>query len=133
MDLIIGGAYQGKLTYAAEHYALSPDEIFDLAEIQTLPVLKEDFPKNCRCFFHLEALTKKAAAQKNFSPEEFLKSLPETFFDAIIVSREIGSGIVPTDAFERAYREFHGSVLSLLTKRSESVIRIFCGLPEVLK
>ena len=133
MNLIIGGAYQGKLTYAAENYHLSPDETFDLAKIQTLPVSQDGFPENCRCFFHFEALTKKAAAQKKFSPEEFLKSLPEIFFDSVIVSREIGSGIVPTDGFERAYREFHGSVLSLLVRRSESVIRIFCGLPEVLK
>ena len=133
MILIIGGAYQGTLTYAAEKYGLSPDEIFDLSKIQTLPVSQDDFPKNCRCFTHLETLTKKAAAQKGLSAEGFLKSLPEIFFDSIIISRETGSGIVPTDGFERAYREFHGSVLSLLAKRAESVIRIFCGLPEKLK
>ena len=31
MDLIIGGAYQGKLTLAAQEYGLTPVDICDLA------------------------------------------------------------------------------------------------------
>ena len=31
MDLIIGGAYQGKLTLAAQEYGLTPGDICDLA------------------------------------------------------------------------------------------------------
>ena len=31
MDLIIGGAYQGKLTLAAREYGLTPGDICDLA------------------------------------------------------------------------------------------------------
>ena len=31
MDLIIGGAYQGKCTFAAEKYGLAAEDICDLA------------------------------------------------------------------------------------------------------
>ena len=37
MDLIIGGAYQGKCTFAAEKYRLTAADICDLQ--QTLPPL----------------------------------------------------------------------------------------------
>ena len=132
MVLIIGGAYQGKLTYAVKHFGLSRDEIFDLENLADIPVSEAEIPTGCRCFFHLESLTKKAA-EENISPEELISLLQKRFSDAIIISREIGSGIVPADAFGRRYRELHGAVLSALAMRSQSVIRIFCGLAEKLK
>ena len=46
---------------------------------------------------------------------------------------EIGSGVVPMDPRERAWRELHGQVLRFLAERAKGVTRIFCGLPEVLK
>ena len=37
MDLIIGGAYQGKLTLAAREYGLTPGDICDLAAGEPVP------------------------------------------------------------------------------------------------
>ena len=50
MDLIIGGAYQGKCTFAAEKYRLTAADICDLAA---------DAPSPARCYVHLEALTRR--------------------------------------------------------------------------
>ena len=51
MDLIIGGAYQGKLTLAAREYGLTPGDICDLAAGE--PAL------GVRCYIHLEELTRR--------------------------------------------------------------------------
>ncbi|MFR6394646.1 MAG: hypothetical protein ACLUNQ_05730 [Oscillospiraceae bacterium] len=37
MDLIIGGAYQGKCTFAAEKYGLAAEDICDLAVSAPVP------------------------------------------------------------------------------------------------
>ena len=124
MDLIIGGAYQGKLTYAVEKYGFKPDELFGLSS---------GFPEKAYdCFFHLEAITRRAAAE-GLSSDELVKKLMPHIKNSVIVSREIGCGIVPMEPIERLYRELHGSVLRALASEADSVTRIFCGLPEVLK
>ena len=107
MKLIIGGAYQGKLTWAVEQFGLTPDTLCDLAQ---------GFQPGKRCYYHLEAFTR---AEESAAPELFTE-------DAVIISREVGSGVVP-------WRERHGALLQQLSRRSETVIRIFCGLPQHLK
>ena len=115
MHLILGGAYQGKLSWAVETYHLPQESLCDLSA---------GFVPGKRCYYHLEAFTRASAAP--VSPELF----PE---DAIIISREIGSGIVPMDAGERAWRERHGALLQKLAHSSRQVTRIFCSLPQPLK
>ncbi|MBQ1280822.1 MAG: bifunctional adenosylcobinamide kinase/adenosylcobinamide-phosphate guanylyltransferase [Oscillospiraceae bacterium] len=116
MELIIGGAYQGKLSWAVAHYGLREDEICDLAADMPIP--------GKRCYCHLEALTKRDPDCASYLP---------LFRDAIVIAREIGSGVVPLDADARAWRERHGSLLRRLAADADRVTRIFCGLPEVLK
>ena len=116
MVLILGGAYQGKLTYAAKRYSLTKADIFDLSDGGP----DRPYP----CFTHLEALTKREP-----NPEKFLP----LFRDSILISREIGSGIVPMDPEERAWRERHGRLLRQLAEQAGHVYRIFCGLTEELK
>lgn len=124
MELILGGAYQGKLTYAVEKYGFESAELFDLSS---------GFPVEAYlCFYHLEALTR-LAAEDGLSAEETVKRLMPFIKNAVVISREIGSGIVPMEPGERLYRELHGAVLRALAGEASSVTRIFCGLPEVLK
>ncbi|MCR5808871.1 MAG: bifunctional adenosylcobinamide kinase/adenosylcobinamide-phosphate guanylyltransferase [Clostridiales bacterium] len=124
MDLIIGGAYQGKLNYAVNKYGFSKEALFDLSA---------GFPdKDRACFYHLEALTRRAAAE-GLSPDEIVKSLLPHIKNAVVISREVGCGIVPTDKAERLFRETHGAVLRKLAEKADSVTRIFCGLEERLK
>lgn len=51
----------------------------------------------------------------------------------VVIATETGGGIVPLDPAERAGREAAGRLSCLLAERAETVIRVFCGLPTVLK
>lgn len=115
MDLIIGGAYQGKCTFAAEKYRLTAADICDLAAGD---------PSPARCYIHLESLTHRGGGAE---------ALPLLLAADAVVSREIGSGVVPMDAGERAWRERHGRLLRQLAESAGHVYRVFCGLTEELK
>lgn len=51
----------------------------------------------------------------------------------IITVTEVGGGVVPTDPAQRAAREAAGRLGCLLASRADTVVRVFCGLPLVLK
>lgn len=51
----------------------------------------------------------------------------------VVIATEVGGGVVPVDAGERAAREAAGRLSCLLAQRAERVVRVFCGLPMVLK
>ena len=113
MILILGGAWQGMV-----------GPVFDL---------KDGWPEApVRCCRHLEALTR-AASDRGETAQQVLDRLLPLTRDAFVISREIGSGVVPLDAAERRWREVHGAVLQGLAARAEHVSRIFCGLEERLK
>ncbi len=51
----------------------------------------------------------------------------------IVIATEVGGGVVPIDAGERAAREAAGRLSCLLAERAETVVRVCCGLPQILK
>ena len=51
----------------------------------------------------------------------------------IVIVTESGCGVVPADPKARARREAAGRLACLLAERADVVIRISCGLPQVLK
>lgn len=51
----------------------------------------------------------------------------------VVIATEIGGGIVPLDPRERETRERAGRLACLLAERAETVIRVCCGLPQILK
>lgn len=53
--------------------------------------------------------------------------------DVIIISDEIGNGIVPMDKDERRWREETGRLLCKIAQRAESVWRVTCGIPVRIK
>ena len=54
--------------------------------------------------------------------------------DAVLVSDEIGGGVVPLDPFERRWREETGRALGILAAAEGTrVVRVWYGLPEELK
>ena len=52
---------------------------------------------------------------------------------AVVTCAEVGSGIVPIDPEERAWRERVGRMSSALAERADAVVRMVCGIPVVLK
>lgn len=51
----------------------------------------------------------------------------------IVIASETGGGVVPIDPQERKAREAAGRLACLLAQRAETVVRVCCGLPQVLK
>ena len=51
----------------------------------------------------------------------------------VVIATEVGGGVVPMDPVERAAREAAGRLNCLLAQRAETVVRVFCGIPTVLK
>jgi hypothetical protein len=51
----------------------------------------------------------------------------------VVIATEIGGGVVPVEAEARLKREQAGRLACLLAARADTVIRVCCGLPELLK
>ena len=122
MELIYGGAYQGKTQYAAEKYALTDDEIFTCETARLDP--------HARCIRPLERFAGACAAAGLDACEEFARQAPGA---VCLIADDISCGIVPLEPAERAWRESAGRLLSFLSKRADTVTRVFCGLALELK
>ncbi len=62
-----------------------------------------------------------------------LLKIAEYYPDIIIISDEIGNGIVPVDEFERLYREETGRILIEVAKNCDRVWRVICGIEMRIK
>ena len=51
----------------------------------------------------------------------------------VIVSNEVGQGIVPDNAMARQFREAQGRLNIALAAQAEVVVQVIAGLPQVLK
>ena len=78
-----------------------------------------------RCAFEVQELAADCAD---------LEALAEKLsrFEAVTAS-EVGGGVVPLDPNEREARERAGRLACLLAERADTVMRVFCGIPRVLK
>ena len=120
MEMIIGGAYQGKAAYAKAQF---PDVDWKFGgEITEEELLKAE-----------GVLGFQEYIRKALKAGEDLTGLAEQDTDVILVSEEVGYGIVPADAFERQYREAVGRVCTALAAKSRRVTRVVCGIGTVLK
>lgn len=52
---------------------------------------------------------------------------------AVVIATELGGGVVPVDAGQRHDREQAGRLACLLAERADTVVRVCCGIPQVLK
>ena len=118
MKFITGGAYQGKLEYAKKMY---PDA--DWADGAGCS-LQELFSCGAVDHFHLFV---RRWLQAGKTPQELTGEILDKNRDLIIVCDEIGCGLVPTDAFEREYRESVGRICTELVKYADEVYRVTCG------
>lgn len=125
MKLIIGGAYQGKREYAVRELGVAEESIFtctpDALPDFTAPCLDrfEEFVRYC--------------LDRGLDARQILADRKEQWRDAVILFREVFSGVVPIDEKTRAWREEAGRTAAALAAQAETVIRMFCGIPQVLK
>ena len=127
MKLVIGGCAQGKLDYVLLKYNLEEDMVLD----GTLP---DDgkMSKNPVIINHFHKWVKQRIMDGG-CPEEEVLSFLNRYEDCIIISDEIGNGIVPMEAFEREYRERVGRILVQLAGRAKEVERVICGIGQKIK
>lgn len=124
MKLVIGGAYQGKLAYAEKKYG----------ELQWLDGADCAFDEiyTCKGIFHFELYVQRMMkAGENLAG--LAKSIAKQNPDIMIVTTEIGYGLVPVEAFDRDYREQVGRVCTELACLASNVDRVVCGIGMVLK
>ena len=119
MDLIIGGAYQGKLDYARREFGITDAEIC-ICTAETEPDITR------RCLVHYEQYLLGALRRGETRYLGYRK-------DAVIIADDIFCGIVPMDPEVRAWREQCGRALTAVAARAQTVTRLFCGLPMRIK
>lgn len=129
MILIIGGAWQGKLAFAKELAAKAGNETAQVAEGRTdsfdaalsRPII-HDFHEYIRRIL-----------KEGKHVEEFIASIEKKNKDAIIISNELGCGIVPMVPEDREWREVSGRSSVLLAKKAGEVYRLVCGIASRIK
>ena len=64
---------------------------------------------------------------------DFLKILEEPPFPLILVTNEVGMGLVPPDALSRRFRDLAGLLNQEVARRAHRVVFTLCGIPMVIK
>ncbi len=107
MIFVTGPMYSGQPEYVMERMGWTRAQLEEQAalEVQTLAADAAD----------LEAL----ADQLSHYPA--------------VTASELGGGVVPVDPEERRVREAAGRLACLLAARADTVVRLCCGLPQILK
>ena len=126
MKLVIGGAYQGKRDAACRMFGLRESELIDGRDCPL------DVIKTCKaiCNFHTYILRCMESGQ---SLEDFASELAKENPDLVIISDEIGYGVVPIEKELRAWREKTGRICCQLAALSDTVVRVIAGVPCVIK
>jgi len=126
MKLVIGGRSQGKLGFVLQKYGEDGCMIYD----GRLPDAKQ--LQGQVIINHFHSFVRERILQKG-DPEEEVMSFLSGNREAVIISDEIGNGIVPADAFEREYRERTGRILVRLADEADEVVRVICGIGQRIK
>ncbi|MBQ9200390.1 MAG: bifunctional adenosylcobinamide kinase/adenosylcobinamide-phosphate guanylyltransferase [Lachnospiraceae bacterium] len=135
MILVIGGYAQGKLEYVKSKYGVSDEDIYDFEKL--------DYPD----FFlnENEALFEKQIVLNNINCliknsvkdgsniDDLIEKLIADYPNAIIITDEVGNGIVPVEKNERLLREKTGRIQCLLAENANEVIRVVCGIGQKIK
>ena len=109
MKLYIGGAYQGQEELA-----------------------RRENP-NAEVFSEFHETIRKAVLEDGLDPREFAKAFCVQHPGAIVVANEVGAGVVPMAAADRAFREAVGRALCIIAQHADTVTRCVCGIGVRIK
>ena len=113
MILVVGGYAAGKKEYVKSLGYEEGDFTTDPWEEK--PVL-----------YGVEALAAQAG-------EEWEGLVPRLEEKEVIICQEVGSGVIPLEREARQMREYTGRLCSALAEKAERVVRLFCGIPTIIK
>ena len=109
MKLYIGGVYQGQEELARQ----------------------ENPGAELYCDFH--EIIRDAVLRDGLEPRAFARTFCEQHPDAVVVANEVGAGVVPMAAEDRAFREAVGRALCIVAQTAQQVTRCVCGIGVRLK
>ena len=122
MILIFGGAYQGKLGYALDRFQLTEIDVCR-CDCDNANLLEGK-----KLFYEIDKWVL-AMVKMDVDVEESLRRFIDANPDAIVICSDISCGVVPTDPILRKWREAAGKSLAMLSRNSNEIIRLFCGIP----
>ena len=126
MKLILGGYANGRTAYAMQNYQLTESDCFDAA---AEPLARWN---GQRLILHAEQLVNLWLEQGKKPCTEILPWL-ERWQNAVLITQEVGCGLVPVTPQQRQRREAVGHFNRLLAECAETVERVCCGLGMQLK
>ena len=129
MILITGGAYQGKTAFSKERLSLLDGDFADGGSC----LLNGFYEKAALNGLHLLV---KRMLKAGMTEEEIEAAVLKGLSGGncrIILTDEIGCGVVPLEKEDRAWRECVGRLCCKLAQRADTVVLIQCGLPILLK
>lgn len=139
MILIVGGAYQGKLAYAKElcreeRSGKEPCQGEGRREFSWIDgrECREEEIYSCGGIHHFHVYIERLL-REGMPVKEVAGRIADENPDIVIVSDEIGYGIVPVDAFDREYREMLGRICTELAVYADKVYRVVCGIGVLMK
>lgn len=109
MKLYIGGAYQGQEELA-----------------------RQENP-GASVFAGFHEMVRKAVLSDGQDPRTFAEEFIREHPDAVVTADEVGSGVVPMAAEDRAFREAAGRALCMIAREAEQVTRCVCGIGVRIK
>ena len=124
MRMIIGGAFQGKMEYAQKEYP-------GIRWVDGAACSEEELLQ-CEGVYHFHLYIRKSMEkyeEMRLFADRIIRENPQI----VIITDEIGYGLVPIDAFERRYREETGRICTRLAAFSERVDRVVCGIGLPIK
>ena len=133
MIFITGGAFQGKLAFAR---SLPEAPAADVPVTDGGTCLAGEIG-DARILYALHLLTRRALSGDLPLPggadpmaclETLLMRAAERHPNLIVISDELGCGIVPADRADRLWREQTGRLCAALARRSVQVYRVVCGI-----
>lgn len=132
MKLVIGGAFQGKIEFAQKTYCIA-DGWVNGAECSWEDII------SCKGVFAFHEFIRKLLLESEnltdmqHRAEQMADELYARNPQIVVVSNELGYGVVPMDKTDRAWRELTGRFCTRLAEHSEEVTRVICGLGMKLK
>ncbi len=132
MKLVIGGYSQGKLDYVLKEGIWTDFNIFD-GELPDMEQLQEAMDNGKIVIINHFHEWMRASILQRRNPEQEIQEFVSNIPNSIVISDEIGNGIVPIDSFEREYRERTGRILVKLAEQADEVVRVICGIGQKIK
>ncbi len=135
MEIYIGGSGQNKGEIVRLKYDLTLErpQNAPLEDDGALLEFEDIFRVKLVNHFHLLVRRYLSKLSSESKRELFVKRLVRENPKIIMIGDEIGCGIVPLSKEERDYREIYGRLMCYLTKESEKVTRMICGISQVIK